>query len=88
MKVIKIEVIKIEVIKIEVIKIKVIKIEVIKIEVVKIEVIKINVINFNVIKIVAKGYGVSIDSQFERSSLVRESSSTYPAGGWVVGWTK
>ena len=32
--------------------------------------------------------GVSIDSQFERNSLVRGSSGTYPAGGWLVGWTK
>ena len=46
----------------------------------------------NVIKIVAKGFGVSIDSQFERNSFVGRSSGTYPAvgwlGGWVVGWTK
>ena len=35
---------------------------------------------------VAKGFGVSIDSQFERNSLVWGSSGTYPAGGWVGGW--
>ena len=33
----------------------------------------------------AKGFAVSIDSQFERNSLVRGSSGTYPAG-WVGGW--
>ena len=57
----------------------------------KIEVVKINVIKFNVIKIVTKGLGVSVNSQFERNSLVRGSSGTYPlgwVGGWLVGWTK
>ena len=53
---------------------------------IKIEVININVIKFNVIKIVVKGFGVSVNSLLERSSLFQGSSGTYPAVGWVVGW--
>ena len=54
-----------------------------------VEVIIINVIQFNVIKIVVKGFGVSVNPLFERNSLVKGSSGTYPAGwvgGWLGGW--
>ena len=36
-------------------------------------------------KLLLRGIGVSVVSQFERNSLVRGSNGTYPAG-WVVGW--